>query len=58
MLMVNFFLVNFVFSLIHLKFFYVDLCYNHGFGLFSAVGLGSWCFHMTLKYEMQVSSAK
>lgn len=26
--------------------------------VFSAVGLGSWCFHMTLKYEMQVSIDK
>lgn len=43
-----------LFQLIRLKALHVDFCANHGFDLFSAVGLGSWCFHMTLKYEMQV----
>lgn len=31
---------------------------DDSFDLVSAVGLGSWCFHMTLKYEMQVSTDK
>lgn len=42
----------------YLKVSYVDFDINHGFDLFSAVGLGSWWFHMTLKYEMQVSIEK
>ncbi|RMC07514.1 hypothetical protein DUI87_16988 [Hirundo rustica rustica] len=34
----------------------LPVCYyaDDSFDLFSAVGLGSWCFHMTLKYEMQL----
>ena len=33
-------------------------CFFCFFVLISVVGMGSWCFHMTLKYEMQVSNEK
>lgn len=32
----------------------VELEFNVLSGLCAAVGVGSWCFHMTLLYEMQV----
>lgn len=46
------------FKLQYLKILPVYYYADDSFDLFSAVGLGSWCFHMTLKYEMQVSTDK
>lgn len=46
------------FKLMYLKILCVYYYVDDSFDLFSAVGLGSWCFHMTLKYEMQVSTDK
>lgn len=46
------------FKLMYLKILRVYYYVDDSFDLFSAVGLGSWCFHMTLKYEMQVSTDK